>query len=177
VGAPFDEPVVSPAGVTSGTVTIFYGSATGLGGRVEQVGPGDHSGFGRGLAAADLTGDGRVDLAVGSTGDTPRADEDFGSGAVVVLEGSPAGFALARSSTVARPEDAMASFGTLLATRDLDGDGDQDLVEGYSGTARFIDDPRRGAVVLAGVARSDRPWTAEGVRVGPGRLSQDRGNR
>jgi hypothetical protein len=142
VGAPGDATDIgagrSPA---FGSVTVFYGSGAGIGSRVAQVEHGGHAGFGAALAAADLDGDGWPDLAVGSTGDDPRPEEDYGSGAVVVLRGGPAGFALARSNTVARPDPALASFGGLLAAGDLDGDGDQDLVEGYQGTPHWIDDP------------------------------------
>jgi hypothetical protein len=140
VGAPGDSPDSAPGG-GSGSVTIFYGSGAGIGARVEQVEHGPHAGFGTAVVATDLDDDGRVDLAVGSTGDDPQADADYGSGAVVVLTGGADGFSLSRSRTIGRPDPATASFGAHLAAGDVDGDGHQDLVEAYEGVAHRVDDP------------------------------------
>jgi hypothetical protein len=141
VGAPWGDSTVEGTDVTYGSVTILYGGPDGLGDRVTRVLHGPHKGFGASLAAADLTGDGMPDLAVGATGDSPREEEDYGSGAVVVLEGGTGGFSLASSYVIARPDTAMAAFGSHLAVGDVDHDGDLDLVEGAAGQQRWIDDP------------------------------------
>ena len=141
VGEPWGDSTVEGTEVTYGSVTILYGSARGLGDRVSRVLHGPHKGFGASLIAADLSGDGRPDLAVGSPGDAPREEEDYGSGSVVVLEGNASGFSLASSYVIPRPDAAMAAFGAQLAVGDVDSDGDLDLVEGAAGRQRWIDDP------------------------------------
>ena len=73
------------------------------------------------LAAADLTGDGRLDLAI------PNADSDT----ITILRNRPAlpgDFVEPPSS----PE-ATGDSPTPVAAGDIDGDGDQDLVSGNGG--------------------------------------------
>ena len=149
--------------MTYGSVSILYGSARGLGDRVSRVLHGPHKGFGASLVAADLTGDGRPDLAVGSPGDAPREEEDYGSGSVVVLEGNASGFSLASSYVIPRPDAAMAAFGAQLAVGDVDSDGDLDLVEGAAGRQRWIDDPPvpgHVSYAAAPAARRALPFTS-----------------
>jgi hypothetical protein len=145
--ADFDQDGVADlavGGQGTESVTVFFGSRTrALTARtLELDGRGaGHYGFGASLAAGDMDGDGWPELVVGAIAEDALPDEDYGSGAVVVLQGGPAGLDLHRSSTVARPERAMASFGALVALGDLDGDGDLDLVEGYRGGRFWVDDP------------------------------------
>ncbi|MFE4918457.1 FG-GAP repeat domain-containing protein [Streptomyces sp. NPDC056661] len=53
-----------------GTVVVLWGSARGLSGgtTISDPDPSGHDLFGKSLAVGDFTGDGRADLAVGSTG-------------------------------------------------------------------------------------------------------------
>jgi hypothetical protein len=145
--ADFDQDGVADLAVgAQGTegVTVFFGSRTrALTARtLELDGRGaGHYGFGTSLAAGDMDGDGWPELVVGATAEDALPEADYGSGAVVVLRGGPAGLSLSRSSTVVRPEPDMASFGALVELGDLDGDGDLDLVEGYRGGRFWVDDP------------------------------------
>ncbi|MET8184677.1 FG-GAP repeat domain-containing protein [Streptomyces sp. NPDC005133] len=58
------------ADTNGGTVVVLWGSARGLSGgtTISDPDPSGHDLFGKSLAVGDFTGDGRADLAVGSTG-------------------------------------------------------------------------------------------------------------
>ena len=139
-------PIERVAGVSNaGAVNVLYGGAGGLSATGNQVwdqnSPGvldvaqtpDH--FGLALAAGDLNGDGRDDLAVGAP------EEAVGSagyaGAVNVLYGGASGLSGTGSQfwhqdspgvfDLVEPLDA---FGTALAAGDLNGNGRDELVVG-----------------------------------------------
>jgi hypothetical protein len=96
MGAPDDE--VAGA-MNAGSVTVLYGSATGLSSAgsqrwhedvqgVPEVAEGNDN-FGQALGAGDFDGDGFADLAIGAYRESVGAIE--GAGAVIVLRGSAKG--------------------------------------------------------------------------------------
>lgn len=120
----------------TGAVFVLYGSSTGLGVQGVQtwtaersgIGPNrDDDGFGAGLAAGDLDGDGRDDLAIGAPGRTA------GSGIVVVLHGRANG--LTTWDRVFRPgtnglrglSSAGENFGLEIVAGEFNGDGWDEL--------------------------------------------------
>ncbi len=126
----------SPEGLISKGATSLRRSMTG-------APPVDHAEFGATLAAGDLDGDGRDDLAVGSgyvgcttpSGDCPRDQGDAG-----VFYGGPVGLTaegcqLFSQDSPGIEDDAedWDSFGRSLAIGDFDGDGVGDLAVGVPG--------------------------------------------
>lgn len=130
------------------------------------LGPADSAYFGASLAAGDLDGDGKPDLAVGAWSAADAGPVQ--SGAVYVFRGRPGigGIVdMAKTppdSLVVGPPNALLSgaisLGTCscrgrpLAIADLDGDGANDLVAGAP-----LDEGRRGSVfVLRGPLTAPR---------------------
>lgn len=128
----------------AGVVTVLYGSKAGLSakgatawsqasaGVLGASEPMDH--FGARLAAADLTGDGYADLAIGI------ADENATAGAVQILRGSARGVTATgnqiwsqSSAGVLDTAERYDSFGKALATGDFNHDGVNDLAVGAPG--------------------------------------------
>ena len=126
--------------VAAGAVTVVYGSASGLDTRRSTSFTFPGAGLlGAALVAADLTGDGVRDLAVGSPGedfgDAPDGGTPVG-GVVHVLRGGSSG--LTASNQIELRGDRTAGtgdvgFGARLAAADLDLDGRADLVVGSRG--------------------------------------------
>ncbi|MFF0161650.1 VCBS repeat-containing protein [Streptomyces sp. NPDC005263] len=131
-GDGYDDLAVGSAGedvgsdVDGGGVAILWGSASGITGKgvsVADPAPGSHDFWGRSLAAGDFDGDGKADLAVGSTG-----------AAVYVYKG---GFASSGTAggryTIKPPIMGTDGQGPLnLTAGDVNGDGRTDLVvDGY----------------------------------------------
>jgi hypothetical protein len=106
--------------------------------------PADAGVFGFALAAADMSRDGYADLAVGTPGNP---------GAVHLFLGGPDGLSTARARRLEPPPALAQGFGELLATGDVDRDGDVDLVEGA------IDEPDVGVGGHGSIC--------EGMRDGP----------
>lgn len=138
----------------AGAVTIIYGSKAGLDPAHRSVSftVGGSSALGSSLVAADCTGDGYPDLAVGTPGEEhvdPLEGEDYGpSGVVHVYRGGTGGLTsegavLVRGSRAARGFDR--GFGAQLAAGALDADTKADLVVG-SDCERFVDDGYPGSV-------------------------------
>ncbi|MGV9337380.1 FG-GAP-like repeat-containing protein [Streptomyces sp. NPDC003688] len=119
VGTPHEK-VGSDA--DGGTVTLLWGSKTGLTGKgvtVADPSPGSHDQWGRTLAAGDYDHDGRADLVVGST-----------SSVLYVYRGgfNTAGAAASRT-TVGVPIQAASDAGPInLTAGDVNGDGRTDLI-------------------------------------------------
>ena len=140
----------------AGRVTLVYGSRTGLNTQrsanlTNPTGDQAYSSFGYALVAADLTGDGYPDLAVGA----PQAElrnegtADFPpSGSVTILRGSASGLETTASITLRGQEVPTQDydFGSSLAVGDLNADGRTDLVVGSTGLPYGDDDGYRGSV-------------------------------
>ncbi len=142
VGAPGDGEAALP-----GSVTLVYGSATGLNpassariaagtGVSGQASPRDL--FGSALATGDFNRDGYFDLAVGVPG--ARLQGRRAAGRVVLLHGSSKGLAAAardqyHQNSPGIPGDIEINdrFGAALASGDFDGDGYDDLAVGAPG--------------------------------------------
>ena len=129
----------------AGAVSAIYGSAAGLTDAGNQLwhqgSPGIADGtdaedtFGAALAAADLNGDDRDDLAVGVPSESVGATS--GAGLVNVIYGSAAGLTDAgnqlwhqNSSGISDSIDTGESFGAAIAGGDLNGDAHGDLAVG-----------------------------------------------
>ncbi|MER5948477.1 FG-GAP and VCBS repeat-containing protein [Streptomyces sp. NPDC001904] len=118
IGVPGED--VGGAGADAGTVAVLHGARGGLGtGATVLNGPSSSAAYGKSLAAADLTGDGRTDVAIGATDKV-----------VLKRAGGPA-------TTVFT--GAMGGRAPVLAVGDLDGsdDGVADLATGYWSTTPF----------------------------------------
>ncbi|MDP9330198.1 MAG: FG-GAP-like repeat-containing protein [Actinomycetota bacterium] len=149
VGVPLED-VGSVA--DAGTVSVLYGSATGL----QSTSPDDQlwaqgnalvrnaaeSGdqFGGALSAGDFNGDGFADLAVGAPGEDVGTAVD--AGAANVLYGSPGGLQSispddqfwTQSKRVVRDAAQEGDqFGATLSAGDFNGDGFADLAVGAPG--------------------------------------------
>jgi len=142
----------------AGVVRVVYGTADGPGTRTAELTqatpgvPGAHEEgdlFGAALAAGDVDGDGRDDLAVGVPGEA--IGDAAKAGAAVVLYGSGAGLTgtgaqAFNQATPGVPGVAEAGdlFGASVRLLDVDGDGRADLAgsapgeNGYSGAAWSI---------------------------------------
>ena len=139
VGAPGDAASVPNAG----SVTVLYGSPSGLTGtgsrlftqdsaQMQDVGE-SGDGFGSALAVGDFGGSSDLDLAIGVPG------ENGGTGAVAGLVGSPSGLTadgnpfLTQSSLGTNPSEAGDHFGAALAAGDFGKDAHDDLAIGVPG--------------------------------------------
>jgi hypothetical protein len=97
--------------------------------------------FGAALASGDFNADGRDDLAIGVPGEDLsllQRGMDYGDGAVNVLYGSRRGLTAVGSEVWSQTildgkPRYYDRFGTSLATGDLNGDGDDELVVGVPG--------------------------------------------
>lgn len=116
----------------AGMVTVIYGSRKGLDTRRSDTigrpgGPRWEARWGQSLAAADFDGDGFADLAVGAVSQW--------NGSVSILPGGSGGLSATPRTVLTRQSESAPEnddgdywFGAGLATGDLDGDRDADLV-------------------------------------------------
>ncbi|WRZ91740.1 FG-GAP-like repeat-containing protein [Streptomyces sp. NBC_01007] len=123
VGTPLED--VS-GDVDGGLVTILWGSSSGLSGgtTISDPNASGHDRFGQSLAVGDFTGDGKADLAVGSTGKD-----------VWIFKGgfTKSGGAAGKVRLDAQIESGAYPKGAVqLAAGDFGNDGTDDLVVGSS---------------------------------------------
>jgi Caspase domain/FG-GAP repeat len=87
--------------------------------------------FGASLVAGDFDHNGYADLAVSAPG-TPKQREDWDWSTIDILFGGRGGLSPTGGTQIAQRVDAR-EFGLVLATGDIDDDGNLDLVEGSPG--------------------------------------------
>lgn len=154
-----------------GAVFVFKGSPQGLPAEPTWVltGESDTAQLGDVMAAGDLDGDGRADLAVAS----PGADVTIGdSGAVDLYRFGAQGPERLRQTLTGL---GRGSFGAGLAIADMDGDGDEDLVVGspLGDLAPTQQLSRRGVVDIFLLTRDKPVPDLPAVRLGGSDLSLD----
>ena len=101
------------------------------------TGPSFNSGFGRGLAAADVNGDGFMDLLVGAPFRQVNAGND---GAVYVYAGSASGLSSTTAAQMVAGPAIYGQFGEAIAPAgDLNRDGCPDVVIGAPNTGDNVE--------------------------------------
>jgi hypothetical protein len=175
IGAPVDASL-GVSGARGGSVSILYGSATGVTTTGSQVITQDTTSvdghaelgdvFGLALATGDIDADGNDDLAVGAPNETTTAAQ---AGAVTVLYGSGSGIATFGSQTISQglagivdSSDVGDAFGAALAIGRFDYGPYQDLVVGVPGE-KVGDSPSAGALIAV-------PGGGTGLRLGRSQL-------
>jgi hypothetical protein len=156
-------------------VLIFKGSTTALPDAPTWVimGQSDTAQFGSVMAAGDLDGDGRADLAISAPGDDVTVAD---SGAVYLFGIGPNG---PRQLRPALTGLGRGNFGAALAIGDVDADGDADLIVGSPGA----DIAPGGAFTARGVIdifllQKDQPIPDLGsIRISGYDLDADAGTR
>lgn len=116
--------------VDAGRVSVYHGSASGLGATPAWTADGDQAGDGFGFSVAtagDVNGDGYADVIIGACNcDNGRFDD----GRAFVYFGSPSGLGHSPAWT-AQSSQTNARFGASVATAgDVNGDGYSDIVVG-----------------------------------------------
>jgi hypothetical protein len=151
LGAPGDL-VGTAAG---GSVTVYLGSATGLGtprritqSNVPGMGPEAGDKFGVALAAGDFNGDGKADLAVGAPGESIGTVTNAGS--VVVFVGTTTGPAASgtpfNQDTAGDKAETNDQYGSALAAGNFFGDAKAELAVGAPGETPGTKTVAAGAV-------------------------------
>ncbi|MEV5463265.1 VCBS repeat-containing protein [Streptomyces sp. NPDC002788] len=154
-----------------GGVAVLWGSAQGITGKgvsIADAAPAQHDRWGRNLAAGDFDGDGKADLAVGST-----------SNVVHVLRGgiSASGTAVKGRYSVKAPIQASGDgSGPLnLTAGDVNGDGRTDLVvDGFETvTGRYWNANYLLLGTASGLSAADTRPLKAGVITGIGDINGD----
>jgi hypothetical protein len=192
VDVAFGSPEISIDAHQGGGVAVYAGRAGGLLAEptMTLAGTGVYDALGDGLAVADVTGDGELDLLVGASR-TDRVATNVG--AVAVHPGIPGGFFEEAPSRTLYGLAAYDRLGTAIAACDFDGDGFVDLAAGAEDATFYeVADPARdqGAVyvwrgspegfadradvVLYGVAWQAGAWVGvDGLGVGRTLVAED----
>jgi hypothetical protein len=171
-----------PGADGNGVVQLYHGSPDGLR-RGEELAPEKPSSdrFGASLAAGDLDGDGRDELAVGAPGRRP------GGGVTVYwMKGREPYEITQRTGWVRLAARATDQWGESLVTGDFDGDGDGELAVGApsdtvtadgQGSVTVLDVRRRQALRItqssAGIGGSAEKWDAFGAALATGDFDAD----
>jgi hypothetical protein len=165
-----DLAVGSPA--MFGSVTVLYGSRTGLTARDQLFSPatlGETELWGSTLAAGDFDGDGHSDLAIGAS-PAPAGPQPL-RGTLTVLRGSPLGLVTSGAVRVTPQSPGLSGtsapgdiFAAHLAVGDVTGDGRDDLAfdshprSGEGGGVHFLAGSASGLTTdEARFFRSDDP--------------------
>ncbi|WP_172386193.1 FG-GAP and VCBS repeat-containing protein [Streptomyces sp. MNP-20] len=146
-GDGYDDLVTgNPRAAKGGAVSVRYGADAKFGAPVtytqDSAGvpgsdePGDA--FGGSVAAGDVTGDGRADVAVGAPGETLGAPSVRGAGGVVVLRSGARGLGNGHAVHQDTPGvpgvgEAGDAFGSSVRLKDVTKDGRADLAVGAGG--------------------------------------------
>jgi hypothetical protein len=171
-----------PGADGEGVVEVFHGSPQGL--RFsEELSPAKPSSdrFGATLAAGDMDGDGRDELAVGSPGRRP------GGGVTLYwMKGREPYTITEKTSWVRQKAAETDQWGAALATGDFDGDGRAELAVGAPADSVTQDgqgsvtvaDPRRERALLLtqsspGVKGSAEKWDSFGAALATGDFDAD----